>query len=399
MAENQHFASIIRAYDEYRAWGLAKADRLERHYGKLSAADRAVMRVDNKVAGMRAAVEQNARVIAQLVAPHRASVPAGDDPRVQVAMPQPDGSTRFVPTSRTDYVPESDLEKVQSTLKQFVREWGAEGRAERESAHGLPPPALRLRLAARCRTAAWFAPVGPVLDALRKEFPQPEGVRVLLPGAGVERLPVASGTYATRPRHVRDTSVGAGLGRLVWEVAMAGYVAQGCEFSYFMLIAADFLMNRRRARSESGSCSLPAAPSARRVARRLGAAQETVTLHPWALQTCNAVSAADQLRPAVAPEVPPSDLPEESNLSMCAGDFLEAPSRHHTHRTRTTDAPHSHLSGHQLDTRQTPARHRLARLVCRSAAALLLRQVLAGSVSLGRGGRCTATRRRRGRRW
>jgi len=249
MAENQHFASIIRAYDEYRAWGLAKADRLERHYGKLSAADRAVMRVDNKVAGMRAAVEQNARVIAQLVAPHRASVPAGDDPRVQVAMPQPDGSTRFVPTSRTDYVPESDLEKVQSTLKQFVREWGAEGRAERESAHG------------------------PVLDALRKEFPQPEGVRVLLPGAG--------------------------LGRLVWEVAMAGYVAQGCEFSYFMLIAADFLMNR------------------------LGAAQETVTLHPWALQTCNAVSAADQLRPAVAPEVPPSDLPEESNLSMCAGDFLE----------------------------------------------------------------------------
>ena len=132
MAENQHFASIIRAYDEYRAWGLAKADRLERHYGKLSAADRAVMRVDSKVAGMRAAVEQNARVIAQLVAPHRASVPAGDDPRVQVAMPQPDGSTRFVPTSRTDYVPESDLEKVQSTLKQFVREWGAEGRAERE---------------------------------------------------------------------------------------------------------------------------------------------------------------------------------------------------------------------------------------------------------------------------
>ena len=33
------------------------------------------------------------------------------------------------------YVPESDMDKLQSTLKQFVREWGAGGHLERDAAH------------------------------------------------------------------------------------------------------------------------------------------------------------------------------------------------------------------------------------------------------------------------
>ena len=49
-----------------------------------------------------------------------------------------------------------------------------------------------------------------------------------------------------------------------------------------------------------------------------------VTVHPWALQTCNVVRTADQLRAAVVPDEAPWSLPHEANLSMCAGDFLEA---------------------------------------------------------------------------
>jgi carnosine N-methyltransferase len=250
MQEQHHFASILRAFDEYRSWGLAKVERMERHYGRLSAADQRVTGVAEKLTGMRAAVEQNARVIARLVEQHRATVAAiGEDRRTRVAMPQPDGSTRFVSATSAAYVPESDMEKVQSTIKQFVREWGEEGRAERDSAHA------------------------PVLEALGRVLPRPEGRRILLPGAG--------------------------LGRMVWDVARLGYTAQGNEFSYFMLIASNFILNV------------------------LGTAGQTVSVHPWVLHTCNNVSTADQLRAARVPHVPPDELPETANLSMCAGDFLE----------------------------------------------------------------------------
>ena len=37
---------------------------------------------------------------------------------------------------------------------------------------------------------------------------------------------------------------GAGLGRLVLEIAGRGYAAQGNEFSYFMLLASNYLLNQ-----------------------------------------------------------------------------------------------------------------------------------------------------------
>ena len=36
---------------------------------------------------------------------------------------------------------------------------------------------------------------------------------------------------------------GAGLGRLAWEAAVAGYDAQGNEFSYYMMLASNFVLN------------------------------------------------------------------------------------------------------------------------------------------------------------
>ena len=40
------------------------------------------------------------------------------------------GRMRRRPAARQAYVPESDMEKLQSTIKQFVREWGSDGAAE-----------------------------------------------------------------------------------------------------------------------------------------------------------------------------------------------------------------------------------------------------------------------------
>mmetsp|Transcript_56453 Transcript_56453/g.126041 ORF Transcript_56453/g.126041 Transcript_56453/m.126041 type:complete len:403 (-) Transcript_56453:332-1540(-) len=249
LTERQHFGTILRAYDNYRKWALQKIARLEHDYRRLSEQHWRLLKLSDKLAAMRAAVEQNANIIAHLVQPHRNYVGWEDDPTF-VPVDDDYGGTRFVPAASAGYVDDGDMEKVQSTLKQFVREWGEEGEAERSQAHG------------------------PLLEALQAGLPLTQGTeaRVLLPGAG--------------------------LGRLAWEVAQLGYTAQGCEFSYFMLLASNFIMNTLQ--------------------------EDSVTVHPWVLQTCNTRSTTEQVRPAVVPSpAAPSSIGAERNLSMCAGDFLE----------------------------------------------------------------------------
>ena len=82
---------------------------------------------------------------------------------------------------------------MRSTLHSCVRDWAAEGAAERAACYG------------------------PILDELERVVPRDGRSRVLVPGAG--------------------------LARLVLEVAARGYGAQGNEFSYHMLLCSNFLLN------------------------------------------------------------------------------------------------------------------------------------------------------------
>ncbi|KAA0189969.1 hypothetical protein HAZT_HAZT011760 [Hyalella azteca] len=92
----------------------------------------------------------------------------------------------------------SDLEKVYTTLRQIVRDWTAEGAAERDLCYG------------------------PILEIIDKKYPKDKidrsCINVLVPGAG--------------------------LGRLSYELANRGYACQGNEFSLFMLFASNFVLNR-----------------------------------------------------------------------------------------------------------------------------------------------------------
>ncbi|CAD6914044.1 unnamed protein product [Tilletia controversa] len=97
------------------------------------------------------------------------------------------------------------LEKVRSTIKQFVRDWSEEGRVEREAAYG------------------------PIIDAVKARFghmsvQQKAALHILVPGAG--------------------------LGRLAWEFARLGYSCQGNEFSFYMLVASHFVLNETRCAGE-----------------------------------------------------------------------------------------------------------------------------------------------------
>ncbi|KAF9078658.1 N2227-like protein [Rhodocollybia butyracea] len=91
------------------------------------------------------------------------------------------------------------MDKLRSTLKQFVRDWSEEGKEEREMSYG------------------------PMKEALLSHFsdiPQEErkNFRVLVPGAG--------------------------LGRLAYDVASLGFACQGNEFSHYMLLASFLILNK-----------------------------------------------------------------------------------------------------------------------------------------------------------
>eukprot|EP01062_Namystynia_karyoxenos_P074431 TRINITY_DN7131_c0_g1_i1.p1 TRINITY_DN7131_c0_g1~~TRINITY_DN7131_c0_g1_i1.p1 ORF type:complete len:461 (+),score=161.41 TRINITY_DN7131_c0_g1_i1:75-1385(+) len=94
-----------------------------------------------------------------------------------------------------------DIDKVFSTLKQFVRDWGAEGLQERESAYR------------------------PIYEALEQHWPDRaarHAVRVLVPGTG--------------------------LSRLAFEISLRGFFTQGNEFSHHMLVSGHFLLNQLKRR-------------------------------------------------------------------------------------------------------------------------------------------------------
>ncbi|KAK9504288.1 hypothetical protein O3M35_010657 [Rhynocoris fuscipes] len=82
---------------------------------------------------------------------------------------------------------------------------------------------------------------------------------------------------------------------------MRGFTCQGNEFSFFMLFAANFVLNR---------CS--------------GTYMHTV--YPWVLQTDNNMTSTNQITGVTFPDCNPSDLFTKHGVSrytMVAGDFLE----------------------------------------------------------------------------
>ncbi|XP_013185581.1 carnosine N-methyltransferase [Amyelois transitella] len=92
-----------------------------------------------------------------------------------------------------------DVEKVQSVLKNIVRDWSELGAPERLQCYK------------------------PILDEIDERYPEEE---------------------VRNRSHIKILVPGAGLGRLAWEIAARGFTCQGNEFSLFMLFASNFILNR-----------------------------------------------------------------------------------------------------------------------------------------------------------
>ncbi|EGF83839.1 hypothetical protein BATDEDRAFT_85580 [Batrachochytrium dendrobatidis JAM81] len=152
------------------------------------------------------------------------------------------------------HITEGDLSKVQSTIRQFVRDWSEEGRVERTNVYG------------------------PILDFMNLYYAhvplQERGeIHVLIPGSG--------------------------LGRLVFETVANGFSCQGNEFSMYMLLASNFILNMPERAHE-------------------------FTIYPWIHSFSNIPSAANQLQAIQIPDILVSDhVPPTVSFSMVAGDFIQ----------------------------------------------------------------------------
>lgn len=164
-----------------------------------------------------------------------------------------------------------DVDKVRSTLKQFARDWSSLGATERAHAYD------------------------PILQALEGLF---------------------SSTPLSERHAIRLLFPGCGLGRLPWEAAMRGFSSQGNEFSFFMLLASHFVLNKTTKVQEH-------------------------TIYPWVHTMSNWRTSDDLLQAVRIPDVDPNALTHLAetqaqnraqqhgvgqqhppDFSMVAGDFL-----------------------------------------------------------------------------
>jgi carnosine N-methyltransferase len=89
-----------------------------------------------------------------------------------------------------------DMDKARSTIRQFYRDWSAEGAVEREACYG---------------------PVMKALELEKARYADRWPFKVLVPGAG--------------------------LGRLVFDLCQKGYFSEGNEISYHQLLASSYILN------------------------------------------------------------------------------------------------------------------------------------------------------------
>ncbi|KAJ7964601.1 S-adenosyl-L-methionine-dependent methyltransferases superfamily protein [Quillaja saponaria] len=148
-------------------------------------------------------------------------------------------------------VPLVDVDKVRCIVRNIVRDWAAEGKKERDQCYK------------------------PILEELDSLFPN----------RSKERTPAC-------------LVPGAGLGRLALEISCLGFMSQGNEFSYYMMICSSFILNNTQIAGEW-------------------------TIYPWIHSNCNSLSDSDQLRPISIPDIHPASAGITEGFSMCGGDFVE----------------------------------------------------------------------------
>ena len=182
----------LRKYGEHLGWDIL---RWEDNFGKLSAEHQALLsHLPAKFEAAKEAAEVNESFFEDLLS-------AFDPKQVEDVPPHFRRGNEFADMLGNQSCGQQDVEKVRYVLKNLMRDWSAEGAAERAESFGR------------------------ILDRVRELFPN-----------SAERLRAG-------PPPPRVLVPGAGLGRLCLELSSLGLEVQGNEWSYCMLLTSSFVLN------------------------------------------------------------------------------------------------------------------------------------------------------------
>jgi len=156
---------------------------------------------------------------------------------------------------------DSQMSKVSSVLKSLARDWSAEGKAERDMAYG------------------------PILSLVQQYLPSVPTMHQQLKSQSNSSTRQSKTPKAGSPDTPRICVPGAGVGRLACELAAKGYAVQGNEFSLYMLLSSDFILN--------GGLATPEHP---------------LQISPYLLESRNVHAHMDPVRPISIPDVDPFQM-------------------------------------------------------------------------------------------
>ena len=237
--EEIHFKRVLKAFSTYSSRMKRKIIKHYDDWDRLSTEDQEIIpEYKNKLDEIYALFQVNQDFFDSIVSytTGKDKYCEGDEPEIF--------DLRLTPTDR-------DYDNLRSTLRQLVREWSDEGSIERKM----------------CFT--------PILNCIKESFKSGDldGIKILVPGAG--------------------------LGRLAWEINRMGFTVQGNEFSLYMLLTSQFILN---------NCPKP----------------RQIFIHPFVTPLSNHLSRENSCRAISIPDVTADTGQENSgDFSMTAGDFLE----------------------------------------------------------------------------
>ena len=247
--EKNHFDDVCRSYRQYAAFSMSQWANQQYRLHSLNESQRALL--PNALKRDTADFNQRADQFKEAAIRNQFCL---DCILRHSGVPH---SQQIVSMPKT--VDDNQISKVSSVLKSLARDWSADGAAERDMSYK------------------------PIISQIKKYLPlldyKDSRPVICIPGAGV--------------------------GRLAFEVTKLGYSVQGNEFSLFMLLASDFILN--------AGIATPDRP---------------LEISPWIMESRNVHSVADRCRTVQIPDVDPmSIIPEDDGtpmpmFSMAAGDFF-----------------------------------------------------------------------------
>ena len=193
--EYRHLRSIVSAFFNYQIDSLSEVSRMERDFKSIGEkyTKRLSFNYTERIEKLKHAIWQNYSFLLKIADPYK---------NMFKLFKASSGEILMEPL----IVEVKDIIKMRSTLKLFIRDWAIDGIEERNSTY--KPILNELQL--------FFK------DRPKKDFE--EGINVLVPGAG--------------------------LGRLMYEIAKLGFKSQGNEFSYYMLLCSNYIFNNTTKKDE-----------------------------------------------------------------------------------------------------------------------------------------------------